>query len=240
MFSLCHMGTLMPSIGSPVPAPTVLAVVHCPLQLQVEASLDGDHSGGLQVNSASEAIPVPNALSQKEKHVEKMVSSPVEATLLSITDDGRLWRWVINEDDAEIESASSNGMKPRSHRNSGESNSSGELANSSSNGFNSDLLFKVCLIAVKLRRNQSHVHSYLCYSEKSSFCFSVLDFKSLWCLVCQQLDLTGQLHLLSSAVTTLAVPMPSLLAISPGKRQLYLWERFVLLYNIFVARLRQS
>lgn len=154
------MGTLMPSIGSPVPAPTVLAVVHCPLQLQVEISSDGDHSGGLQVNSASESIPVPSTLSQKDQHVETKVSSPVEATLLSITDDGRLWRWVINEEDAESESASSNGMKPTS-RNSGESNSSGELVHSSSNGYNSDPLFKVCLIATKLRRNHMFIRIYV-------------------------------------------------------------------------------
>lgn len=132
------MGTLIPSLGSPVPAPIVLAVVHCPLQLQVEVPADGGDSGGLQVDSASESIPVPKALAQKD---ESKVLSSSEATLLSITDDGRLWRWVITEEHDESQPASSTGITSRG---SGESNASGELVGSFSNGFVSDLIFKVC------------------------------------------------------------------------------------------------
>ena len=153
------MGTLMPSIGSPVPAPVVLAVVHCPLQLQVQTSSNNDQSKSLQVNSASESIPVPNTMSQNDQHIETKVSSPLEATLLSVTDDGRLWRWVINEDDAESESPSSNGVK-LTPRNSGESNTSGDLVHSSSNGSSSETLFKVCSTPVKFRR--LHVFILIC------------------------------------------------------------------------------
>lgn len=136
------MGTLIPTLGSPVPAPTVLAVVHCPLQLQVEVPADGGDTGGLQVDSALESIPVPKALAQKD---ESKVLSSSEATLLSITDDGRLWRWVITEEHDESQPASSTASSTGiTFRGSGESNASGELVGSSSNGFVSDLIFKVC------------------------------------------------------------------------------------------------
>ncbi|XP_024388450.1 uncharacterized protein [Physcomitrium patens] len=171
VFSLCFMGTLMPSIGSPVPAPAVLAVVHCPLQLQVQKSSNDNQSSSLQVDSLPGAISVSSTLAQNDQLVEVKILPALEATLLSITDDGRLLRWVINGDDAESEPISLTGTK-LTHRNSGESNTTGELVHSNSNGLNSEALFK--------------------------------------------LDLTGQLQLLSSVVTTLAVPMPSILAMGLG------------------------
>jgi hypothetical protein len=244
------MGTLMPTIGSPVPAPAVLAVVHCPLQLQVQTSSNSDQSRSLQVNSASESIPVPSALSQNDQHTETKASSPLEATLLSVTDDGRLWRWVINEDDTESESASSNGVK-LTPGNSRESNTSGELVHASSNGFSSELLFKVCSTPAKFRRIHIFILIYVglvegleCISVYFYFLFTVsISFyilKSIWCLFGQQLDLTGQLQLLSSSVTTLAVPMPSILAMGTGKRQLKCIETFCAVTQNSRARLRQS
>lgn len=150
----------MPTIGSPVPAPAVLAVVHCPLQLQVQTSSNDDQSSSLQVNSASESIPAQSTLSQSDQYIETKVSSLLEATLLSVTDDGRLWRWVINEDGTESESASPNGVK-LTPRDSGESNTSGELVHSSSNGYNSEPLFKVCSTPAKFVRVQVFIPVYI-------------------------------------------------------------------------------
>lgn len=142
------MGTLMPSIGSPVPAPAVLAVVHCPLQLQVQKSSNDNQSSSLQVDSLPGAISVSSTLAQNDQLVEVKILPALEATLLSITDDGRLLRWVINGDDAESEPISLTGTK-LTHRNSGESNTTGELVHSNSNGLNSEALFKVHSIRAK-------------------------------------------------------------------------------------------
>lgn len=148
----------MPTAGSAVPIPNVLAVVHCPLQVHVQTSSGDDQHGLIQLNGLPEpqSIPAPNKIALENQAIESKASLSHEASFLSITDDGRLWHWVINEEDCNGEPVYSNGVKkfllsleigstPRAEAESNSSADGGtQLVNSSSNGVYSEPIFKVC------------------------------------------------------------------------------------------------
>lgn len=103
-FSMSFTETLIPPMGSPVPAPTVLAVIHCPLQVQVQnIEIEEESTPRLQLDS----LPLPGSAPSPTGFIENLkddlggsqlassVGSLVEATFVSITDDGRLWQWVV-------------------------------------------------------------------------------------------------------------------------------------------------
>ncbi|KAL3689312.1 hypothetical protein R1sor_015621 [Riccia sorocarpa] len=155
LFSLSFTETLIPLMGTPVPAPTVLAVIHCPLQVQVHKSESGkEGAASLHLDSIPlpGSSPLPTGLIENTENDEYspqlslLEGNLLEATFVSITDDGKLWQWAV-------------GSK------------------------------------VKLG------------PEIAKDSLRDPDFK---------IELTMQLQLLPSAITTLAVPVPSQLAITTG------------------------
>lgn len=158
VFTHCYTGALIPSMGSPVPAPTVLAVVHCPLQLQVQTSSYVDEPPLLQLNSQPPpfSVPAPKEVLQECQSTEAIPILSLEATFLSLSDDGRLWQWVMSEDTSASEAAHSNGSNYvltspgvySTTKTSLDSASSGEggsqALHSTSNGLNPEPVFKVC------------------------------------------------------------------------------------------------
>jgi hypothetical protein len=96
----------MPSLGSPVPAPTILAVVHCPLQVQVQTVGTGKESTPtLQLSS----IPLPGSCPAPTGYINtpRLENAPnmssatkeeeviLEVTFVCLTDDGKLWQWNV-------------------------------------------------------------------------------------------------------------------------------------------------
>nr|XP_009381634.1 PREDICTED: WD repeat-containing protein 11 isoform X1 [Musa acuminata subsp. malaccensis] len=148
---LCGVEELMPSIGTVIPTPAVLAVNSC----QSESSVQNiglfctDPSSYTQALLSEECVP--------PKSSNKEMDIPLKTCLVSISDDGKIWNWLVTSDkgvpDAVKEPAPVNGSCPP--------------------------------------------------STKPRFMEPELPMK---------ISLMGQLHLLSSTLTTLAVPSPSLTA----------------------------
>ena len=106
-YSLSFMDALLPQLGTSVPAPAVLAVVNCSYQIFVENSENIMESASFtaeQMKSPSKLESLPavvltapvagnsNPLLSRVKYKDKM---PVETTIISISDDGRLLHWSI-------------------------------------------------------------------------------------------------------------------------------------------------
>ncbi|VFQ77151.1 unnamed protein product [Cuscuta campestris] len=160
------MGTmeeLIPSIGTSVPSPSVLAVVisHSYSTLQSISKLysDGHHSPYLEPDNPFDYFDESPVISK--------------TPLVSISDDGKIWKWLLT-------------------------------AEGSGNAEKNANKFSIAVDVCKAQGN--HQLAFLpsdrsCLSKASKR--DELSFKIM---------LVGQLHLLSSAVTMLAVPSPSLTA----------------------------
>lgn len=85
MHVLCTMEELMPSIGTTVPSPNVLTVVACQSEsaLQNIAKLYSDTPNA----SSAEMYPTPDVCSE--------LQTLSETYLISITDDGKIWIWLL-------------------------------------------------------------------------------------------------------------------------------------------------
>ncbi|CAM6125774.1 unnamed protein product [Calypogeia fissa] len=108
VFTLSFTESLMPFMGSPVPAPTVLAVVHCPLQVQVRKTTGKgkEDTPTLQLSSIPlpGSSPAPTGFIESPRHEKESSALStsnddeevlVEATFVCVTDDGKLWQWII-------------------------------------------------------------------------------------------------------------------------------------------------
>lgn len=99
----------MPSLGTSVPAPSVLAVANCPVQLQVHKSKgckSDDDVPQLKLSShlgpgKASSTPGQSLVNAGGHQLDSRAVSPEETssfsqtTFLSISDDGRLWHWVM-------------------------------------------------------------------------------------------------------------------------------------------------
>lgn len=194
VYSLGFMDVLLPSLGTSVPAPTILSVVNCSFQILVENSRNDiqkeSSAPSLHLKPSSKLGSVPivavappgagnsSPLSSRLNDEDK---ASVETTLLSISDDGRVWHWSM--------------VSEGSSRHSSES-----IAMNASD--KSNLLIK----DVESRENGDGGSQEIPAGKLDSNLHTPT-FK---------LMLTGQLNLIPSPVTTLAVPVPSLLATAPG------------------------
>ncbi|XP_058074403.1 uncharacterized protein LOC131223110 isoform X2 [Magnolia sinica] len=182
---LCTMEELMPSIGTTVPSPTVLAVVPC----QSESALQNVSSNYSDVPHTSSPYAVNYAT--PDFSCEPLVVS--EAYLISISDDGKIWNWLITAEGARDVKKTTSDLTmladvgqlriPDSH---------GESADTSVDGS-----------ALSVVEESEPVNRNVSCPSSSTFTKSELSLK---------ISLVGQLHLLSSTVTMLAVPSPSLTA----------------------------
>lgn len=106
VFTLSFTESLMPSIGSPVPAPSVLAVIHCPLQAQVQnvgKGKEGTPTLQISLIPLPGSSPAPTGLidSPRSKRLPSTLSASaeeevlLEATFVCVTGDGKLWQWIV-------------------------------------------------------------------------------------------------------------------------------------------------
>ncbi|CAA6672652.1 unnamed protein product [Spirodela intermedia] len=156
---LCTVEDLMPTIGTPVPSPSVLAVILC----QSESTIQNVGYLSLNLPSSSSLTSMTN---ERPLDFRQKSTFTSKKCLLSITDDGKIWNWLLVS----------------------------ELArNGEDTGPN---------MILPCDNIGDNVHRIQCGPRDTSDCMQGP----------MRISMIGQLHLLSSTVTTLAVPSPSLTA----------------------------
>lgn len=179
-YSICSTQELMPSVGTSVPSPSILAAVLC----------ESDYA--LQ-NVGKIYSDVPHTPFSDEDYDNPFdfcdESLPASKThLISISDDGKVWNWLLTAEGPEVSPKDVSKMKAPVYEN-GSRNSDIKPGNDASEG---------SLTSQRSERMKGRERS----SNLTVFAEDTL-FKII---------LVGQLHLISSTVTTLAVPSPSLTA----------------------------
>nr|GEW54065.1 WD repeat-containing protein 11-like [Tanacetum cinerariifolium] len=183
---MCMMEELMPSLGTPVPSPSVLAVVisrfDSTLQ-NVRKHLSDGSSSETEVN-----MDFDNPFDFRDD--TNVIS---KTHLLSISDDGKIWNWLLTAEGPSKDASDAGTVAEISKDPASDINADGV---DSSHDSVKDVVKQSD--SVNTRKSRSSA------SKRSK------DELSL------QISLVGQLHLLSSAVTMLAVPSPSLTATMAG------------------------
>ncbi|KAK8604748.1 hypothetical protein V6N13_082223 [Hibiscus sabdariffa] len=178
---MCTMEELMPSIGSPVPPPSVLAVLISQSELTLQ-NISKLYSGSSNVASDVD-FDNPCEFCDDTLLVAK-------TRLISISDDGKLWSWIVT--------AEGNGVMEKDVRNSG------NIADVSDDSTNTTtIMSSKDGHATKGSRQSDNINDSRVQLPNSTFGFADVTFK---------ISLVGQLQVLSSTVTMLAVPSPSLTA----------------------------
>ncbi|PPR89025.1 hypothetical protein GOBAR_AA31666 [Gossypium barbadense] len=175
------MEELMPSLGSPVPSPSVLAV----LVSQSESTLQ--NISKLYSDSSNGASDVDS-----DNPFEFCDDTPLVAKtcLFSISDDGKLWSWILT--------AEGEGVMQK------DAGISGNIANLSLDSTNTTTIVSTKDgLAAEGSRQLDNINGSQTQLPNSTFGFADVTFK---------ISLVGQLQVLSSTVTMLAVPSPSLTA----------------------------
>ncbi|KAH0651688.1 hypothetical protein KY284_031600 [Solanum tuberosum] len=175
--TMCAMEELMPSIGTAVPSPSILAAVvsHSDAAFQTIGKLysDAHHSVDVDFDNPFDFCD------------ESLVLS--KTRLITISDDGKVWKWLLTaEGSVDIQKDVTN---PDIVAEACKS-----VPSEIPMGHNSE----ISTVPLSTDANRSRT----CLS-KSTTSLDEVSFK---------ISLVGQLHLLSSAVTMLAVPSPSLTA----------------------------
>ncbi|XP_031097706.1 WD repeat-containing protein 11-like [Ipomoea triloba] len=178
VYTICAMEELMPSLGSSVPSPSVLAlaICHSDATLQNISKLYSDGCQSLELDFDN-----PFDFSDESLVISK-------TPLISISDDGKVWKWLLTAE------GSGDTQKDK---------------------IQPGIAVEVSKSVVKEKDPQKDIlPSDSSMSMKSNGAIS-----NSGCLsnaakndkeVSFKINLVGQLHLLSSAVTMLAVPSPSL------------------------------
>lgn len=95
MHFMCSIEELMPSLGTSVPSPSVLSVIisqlDCPLQ----------NVGKLYSDVPNSPFPDEDFNSPFDFYDEPVLVS--KSHLISISDDGKIWNWLLTAEDAEKE-----------------------------------------------------------------------------------------------------------------------------------------
>ncbi|KAF8036620.1 hypothetical protein BT93_C2369 [Corymbia citriodora subsp. variegata] len=173
------MEELMPSIGTIVPSPSVLAVVIC----------ESDSTLQNVAKQYSDAPPSPASSVEFDNPFDFSDDSLLvsKTRLISISDDGKVWNWLLT---SEGDLCAQKNTNDASEVSALENNT--ETSGSTTDGIVSE--------EVQRPANVSDGRSRI---SKSSLNETEILFK---------MSLVGQLQLLSSTVTMLAVPSPSLTA----------------------------
>ncbi|GMI95155.1 hypothetical protein like AT3G33530 [Hibiscus trionum] len=178
---MCTIEELMPSIGSPVPSPSVLAV----LISQSESTLQNISKLYSDSSKAASDVDFDNPF---EFCDDTLLLA--KTRLISISDDGKLWSWILT--------AEGNGVKEKDVRNSG------NIADVSDDSTNTTtVMSSKDGLATKGSRQSDNINGSRIQLPNSTFGFADVIFK---------ISLVGQFQVLSSTVTVLAVPSPSLTA----------------------------
>eukprot|EP00250_Pteridium_aquilinum_P015429 c22572_g1_i1 orf=475-4656(+) len=191
VYSVCYMDVLLPALGTSVPAPSILSVVNCSFEILLKSSGNslGDSSLQLITTSKPGSLPVV------------AVTSPVAGKSSTLSSKSK------DEDEA------SNETRLLSISDDGRlwhwSILSGGLYGCSlqSKALNTTDVPSLSLKNHEENRENGGMGSQEISSAKLGLNSFTPNFK---------LILTGQLSLLPSSITTLAVPVPSMLATAPG------------------------
>ncbi|KAM0031040.1 putative transcription factor WD40-like family [Helianthus debilis subsp. tardiflorus] len=179
---MCMMEELMPALGTPVPSPSVLAVVisrsDSTLQNVRKSLCDGHHDTEVDTDFDN-----PFDFCDESQVVSK-------THLLSISDDGKIWNWLLTAE------GPTENQKDMSDVGIVADISKDPALDTNANGVDSSLSSVKDVIKQTDKENVRKGRSSA--SKKSQDDLAV------------KISLVGQLHLLSSSVTMLAVPSPSL------------------------------
>ncbi|KAJ0752006.1 putative transcription factor WD40-like family [Helianthus annuus] len=179
---MCMMEELMPALGTPVPSPSVLAVVisrsDSTLQNVRKSLCDGHHDTEVDTDFDN-----PFDFCDESQVVSK-------THLLSISDDGKIWNWLLTAE------GPTENQKDTSDVGIVADISKDPALDTNANGVDSSLSSVKDVIKQTDKENIRKGRSSA--SKKSQDDLAV------------KISLVGQLHLLSSSVTMLAVPSPSL------------------------------
>lgn len=174
---MCMMEELMPSVGTVVPSPSILAVVVS----QTDSTLQNISKLCSDVHS-SFAVDFNNPFDFCD---ESLIIS--KTNMISISDDGKIWKWVVT---AEGFGDGSTNTGPVKGKDLLEANG-GTVAPSADDG------------SLNVVGPSNDVNSRRISPSNPTVSQEEVSLK---------INLVGQLHLLSSTVTMLAVPSPSLTA----------------------------
>jgi hypothetical protein len=185
---MCMMEELIPSIGTSVPSPSVLAVA-------ISLSDSTLQSVGKHCSDSPNSCPVDMDFDNPFDFCDE--SNVISKThLISITDDGKLWNWLLTVE--------------------GTGDSQKSIKNLAVIGTDLDKIQAPSDTEDETKVNSANV-SAVDAVKKPADGFSASDSRQPKFSVCLdevvfKISLVGQLHLLSSTVTMLAVPAPSLTA----------------------------
>lgn len=88
MHALCTMEELMPSIGTTVPSPAVLAITLC----QLESAIQNVVRLCSESSYTQSSLDLDNA---SHKSLYKEMDFGSKSHLISISDDGKIWNWLL-------------------------------------------------------------------------------------------------------------------------------------------------
>ncbi|KAK6941674.1 hypothetical protein RJ641_027051 [Dillenia turbinata] len=172
--TVCSIEELMPSFGTSVPSPSVLAVAVC----QLDSTL---HSVGRLFSDVPNDVDFDNPFDFCD---ESLLISKTQ--LISISDDGKVWHWMLTAEGTE--------NHPKEVKDLIMVTSVNEVAMPELNTDPTD--GPVAKQSEQTSRSRSQI---------PGSAFNGAD-------IALKISLVGQMHLLSSTVTVLAVPCPSLTA----------------------------
>ncbi|KAF6145440.1 hypothetical protein GIB67_032563 [Kingdonia uniflora] len=178
VYMMCSMEELMPSIGTSVPSPAILAVSLC----QTESTLQS--FGKLYSGISDTFLPALDCDTHSSSSSESLLVSRIN--LISISDDGEIWNWLLTVEgcrDAQNNLSDLDLLADGAHTTATDS-----------------AIDKPILDAVKDIELTNSIPNRPLNTALRNVEFS---FK---------ISLVGQLHLLSSTLTVLSVPSPSLIA----------------------------
>ncbi|KAK4853158.1 hypothetical protein QYF36_004671 [Acer negundo] len=181
---MCTIEELMPSIGTSVPSPSILSV----LISQSESTLQNVgklYSHAPHTDSANVDFDNPFDFSDDTLLLSK-------THLISISDDGKIWNWLLTAEGAgDIQ------------KNVTSSAMDANVSEVPFPGTNTNTMASSGGLALEASKQLEHLNDRVDRPSNSTSSQSDMSFK---------VSLTGMLQLLSSAVTMLAVPSPSLTA----------------------------
>ncbi|KAI5069331.1 hypothetical protein GOP47_0015632 [Adiantum capillus-veneris] len=192
VYSLCFTDVLLPASGTSVPAPAVLCVVNCSFQILFKSS------GSNTKDSSSSSVQL---LASSEPGSVPLVATTTQGARKNSHVDSKLKNEIDSFCETRILSLSDDGRLWHW------SVLSGCVNESSLQSMHMKATIESCPSLRSGENRDGEMGSQEMFPAKIDSNSSALTFK---------LMLTGQLSLLPSSITTLAVPVPSMLAISPG------------------------
>lgn len=187
IYVLCMMEALIPSMGTSVPSPTILAVSHCSSEFEIEkvSKICSEEAPGVKL------FELPTYTENSSSSMLSRQSVLVLKTaIISISDDGKVWNWLLTAElpgDAHDQVTNQTICEDVNQENERESGAPALYVAADGHEEEENKMPKPLHTDV-LRRDEPVL----------------------------KLKLIGQLHLLSSTITTLAVPAPSLTATLTG------------------------